>query len=359
MATILEIETRADVAAASADLLDLGADARAMGADLTAAGDDARTFGTDLSGVADGSDALASKSSQATGALGALAGGLEAVGLERYAAGLEAAAIGTDVMSGAGDALNLIAETSAGKWLVNTARTVAHTVATGAQTVATGAMTAAQGALNIVMAANPILLVVIAVTALVAGLILAYRHSETFRNIVDGAFTKAKEVVAAAAEQVSDFIEWMKDLPGKARDAWEAVTKAVGNAIDDAVGFVQDLIDKLDSFGLLGDVIAGYFEVMFFPIKTAIGWVQDLIDKIKSIDFPDIDIPFLPRNAIAAGGKPTAGTGDAGAGGSNVVAVNLTVAPQDKDKAVADLVDSMREYFARRGQTLTLTEAPA
>lgn len=356
MATILEIETRADVAAASADLLELGNDARAMGADLNAAGDDARKMGTDLSGVADGSDALASKSSQATGALGALAGGLEAVGLEQYAAGLEAAAIGTDVMSGAGDALNLIAETSAGKWLVNTARTVAHTVAVGAQTVATGAMTAAQGALNVVMAANPILLVVIAVAALVAGLVLAYKHSETFRDIVDGAFTKAKEVVGAAAEQVSAFIDWMKDLPGNAREAWEAVRETIADKLD----AVERLFSNIkDGAAGIVSAVAGSFSDMFAPIQTAIGWVQDLIDKIKDIDFPDVDIPFVGRN-VGDGGKPTAGTGDAGGGGgSNVVAVNLTVAPQDKDKAVDDLVASLREYFARRGQTLSLTESPA
>ena len=35
------------------------------------------------------------------------------------------------------------------------------------------------------MNANPIMLVVVAIGALIAGLVLAYQHSETFRHIVD------------------------------------------------------------------------------------------------------------------------------------------------------------------------------
>lgn len=48
--------------------------------------------------------------------------------------------------------------------------------------------TAVQTALNIVLSANPIGLVIIAIAALVAGLIIAYKNSETFRNVVQTAF---------------------------------------------------------------------------------------------------------------------------------------------------------------------------
>ncbi len=50
--------------------------------------------------------------------------------------------------------------------------------------VAAGAMVA----LNVAMAANPIGITVIAIAALVAGLVWAYNESEAFRNIVNGAF---------------------------------------------------------------------------------------------------------------------------------------------------------------------------
>lgn len=62
---------------------------------------------------------------------------------------------------------------------------VAHRVAMIAGTAATWAMSAAQTALNFVLSANPIGLVVLAVAALVAGLVIAYKKSETFRNAVN------------------------------------------------------------------------------------------------------------------------------------------------------------------------------
>src|SRR5690606_41304322 len=50
--------------------------------------------------------------------------------------------------------------------------------------IATMAWAAAQTALNFVLTANPIGLVIIAIGALVAAVVVAYRHSETFRSIV-------------------------------------------------------------------------------------------------------------------------------------------------------------------------------
>jgi len=64
--------------------------------------------------------------------------------------------------------------------------------------VVTKAWAAAQAILNAVMAANPVGLVIAAVAALVAGLVLAYQKSETFRNIVNGAWAAIKAVVGGA-----------------------------------------------------------------------------------------------------------------------------------------------------------------
>jgi phage-related minor tail protein len=62
---------------------------------------------------------------------------------------------------------------------------------------------AAQFALNLVMAANPITLVVLALAALVAAFVLAYKNSETFRNGVNALFDGIKKGVTASV----DFIE--------------------------------------------------------------------------------------------------------------------------------------------------------
>jgi hypothetical protein len=59
------------------------------------------------------------------------------------------------------------------------------------------AMKGAMVGLNAVMAANPILLVVLAVAALVIGLIIAYKKIGWFRDMVDAAFAAIKSVISA------------------------------------------------------------------------------------------------------------------------------------------------------------------
>ena len=53
--------------------------------------------------------------------------------------------------------------------------------------------------LNAVLSANPIGLIVLAIVALVAGLVTAYKRSETFRAIVDKVFAAVKKVVTDVA----------------------------------------------------------------------------------------------------------------------------------------------------------------
>jgi phage-related protein len=73
-----------------------------------------------------------------------------------------------------------------------TIRTKLMTFWTKASALATKAAAGAQALLNAVMDANPILLVVTAAAALVAGLILLYKHSALFRAIVQATFNWIK-----------------------------------------------------------------------------------------------------------------------------------------------------------------------
>ena len=66
--------------------------------------------------------------------------------------------------------------------------------------IVTGAVRAwqlAQAALNVVLTANPIGMVVVAIGALVAGAVAAYRNFEPFRNVVDGVWASVKELGSA------------------------------------------------------------------------------------------------------------------------------------------------------------------
>jgi tape measure domain-containing protein len=87
--------------------------------------------------------------------------------------------------------------------------------------IASNAWAVAQWALNAAMSANPIGLIVVAIAALVAGLVLAYKKSETFRNIVHGALN----AVGAAAT-------WL----------WENAIKPAWDGIVAAFQFVAGII---------------------------------------------------------------------------------------------------------------------
>lgn len=67
-------------------------------------------------------------------------------------------------------------------------------------------VTAAQTAFNFVMAANPIVLVVIAIMALVAALVLAYNKSEAFRNVVNGLFDAIQTGVTASVDFIKGYL---------------------------------------------------------------------------------------------------------------------------------------------------------
>lgn len=97
-----------------------------------------------------------------------------------------------------------------------TAITALHTAATTAMAAAHKAAAAgatglqvAQAALNTVLSANPIGLVVAALAALAAGLVTAYHTSETFRNIVNGAF---QAVASIAQSTIGAAIGWLDKL---------------------------------------------------------------------------------------------------------------------------------------------------
>ncbi|MBI4941854.1 MAG: hypothetical protein HY830_14010 [Actinobacteria bacterium] len=112
-----------------------------------------------------------------------------------------------------------------------TIATAGQKVAMVAGTVATGAMTAAQWLLNAAMTANPIGIVIVAVVALVAAVVIAYKKSETFRRIVQGAF---RGVLAAA----SAVWGWLKR-------SWPLLLAIITGPIGLAVRFVTRHIDTI------------------------------------------------------------------------------------------------------------------
>ena len=96
--------------------------------------------------------------------------------------------------------------------VVQTAATTAMTAAHAAAKSGATGLAAAQAGLNAVLKANPIGLVVSLVAALAAGLVTAYQTSETFRNIVNGAFQAVANIAKSA---IGAAIGWLDKLSYK------------------------------------------------------------------------------------------------------------------------------------------------
>lgn len=97
---------------------------------------------------------------------------------------------------------------------------VAYQTVLKAVAIATRAYAIVQGILNAVLTANPIGLVVVALGALVAGLIIAYKRSETFRSVVKAAFEGVRNAVATVLGVVLGMIDkWLGGFEAIARAA--------------------------------------------------------------------------------------------------------------------------------------------
>lgn len=111
--------------------------------------------------------------------------------------------------------------------------------ATKLVSAATKVFAAVQWLMNAALEANPIGIVVVAIAALAAGLVYAYKHSETFRKVVDGAF---KGVSKAASFMWNNVLKpTFKFLI----NAWLAVAGAIVHGAANAFGWVPGLGPKL------------------------------------------------------------------------------------------------------------------
>jgi hypothetical protein len=124
-------------------------------------------------------------------------------------------------------------------FLIPFAATVAAVVA-GFKIYATvqKGVTAVTAAWNAVLLMNPIGLVIIAVAALVAGLVVAYQRSETFRDIVNGAFDAVKRAASALAEAAVGSFQFLLDM-------WLGTAEWIVKGAAQAFGWVPGLGDKL------------------------------------------------------------------------------------------------------------------
>ncbi len=173
-----------------------------------------------------------------------------------------AAALREQTVSGLGAAGAQGIENAAGEvGLATTIRmrvaTIAQAVAQRVVAVASKAWAAAQWLVNAALTASPVGLVIVAVAALAAGIVYAYKHSETFRKIVQAAFAAIKTVIGAAVGFIiGNFRAW-----------WDIATTVVAGI--------------LHLFGKLPGPMGAPFRKAEEAVRSAKRTVDDQLDKIQ------------------------------------------------------------------------------
>ena len=172
-------------------------------------------------------------------------------------------------------------------------------IASAAQSVWTGI----QAAFNAVMALNPIVLVVLAIIALVAIFVIAWQHSETFRDIVKGVFDAVWGAIQAVWDWLSEnFPKLLDILKWPFEKAWEGISTALGWIKDGIVAASEWVTEKFTAIvdfvtGLpekIKTAASGMWDGIKDAFKSALNW---LIDKWNGLKFkiPSIDIPLLGK----------------------------------------------------------------
>lgn len=355
---------------------DVSASAADMAGKVDSASRSIDTSASRIDRAADASDNLASKSSQATGGLGALASGMELVGAEKYGIALQTAALATDFFSGVGDIANLVLNSQAAEFIKAKAATIGHTIATGAQTAATTAQTVAQKALNLAMKANPIGLVITAAALLVAGFVLLYKKSETFREGVQKAGKVGKAALGFVVDRGEDLIDLFGDVLGWVESKipggfgtlknlavrymdlvllpWRTLFRLAGD-VREGIGKVPEVIGDLkDKVVSVGGVILSPFRELRDFISDVIGYVDDLLDKLDDLkDKASFDIPGI--DLLRTAGRPGAGAAYVASAGGDTV--NIRLEGFVTDDVVEKLIKALSDFYRRRGLKIKLVAA--
>lgn len=358
----LAIRAVADVDAATRGLDDVGRASKDMADDVERASKDAERS---MDGVGDAVDGTASTASTLAGAFGDVAGGLGLIGLGGFSDELESLAPALMLAAGAADIASVAMKAGSLAKIKDTAATVANKAASIASSAATKAQAAATWVLNTAMAANPILLVVLAVLALVAGFVILYKRSATVREIVNkvgDALKTAGKWIFDTGKKVGTFLLKWSPLGVQIR----LVRAAIGLVVDklrDLGGWLGEKIPpKFEALKKgantvgkwLKNTFVGFIEAVVSPFKALYNAIKDVIEWLGKIKVPAAlekigglvgKIPGVGRAAVPPPGGGY-GTTQAPAAGALYLTLNVS-GVLDGDDA-AKKITSILNTRARR-----------
>lgn len=151
--------------------------------------------------------------------------------------------------------------------------------------VVTKTWAAAQWLLNAAMNANPIGLIVLAIAGLAAAFIIAYKKSETFRNIVNGAFGAVKSVAQSVAgfftKQIPAAFDRVKSAAssvlGWVKSNWPKVLAVLTGPIGVAVLLI------VSNFGRIKEAASKAVAWVKTKFGDMVGYFRSLPGKLKGI----------------------------------------------------------------------------
>lgn len=229
--------------------------------------------------------------------------------------------------------------------------------------IATQAWTVVQRGLNLVMRMNPLGLIITAIAALVAGIIYAYKNSETFRRIVHALWDAIKAGARWVADTFMDIARWVIETAIAVRDglggAWDWVVNKWNNfynRITSGIQWVKNLIN--DAIGLISSLFSFSMPGWMSTIGSWVGGIfsfaapsEDTAGVASKITAQDTETAQLVRPARIA--PASVGTTAAGSGSPIQITVNGAMDPD----ATARQIEQMIGRLLRRRGTRTIGDA--
>lgn len=152
--------------------------------------------------------------------------------------------------------------------------------------IKTKIMTISQAAFNAVMNANPIVLVITLIGALVAALIYLYNNNETVRNAIQAAWEGIKTVAVAVFTFLSDFFSgWGEAIKTFFTNLWTAISNIFSSLIEGLKTIVSNIFNAITSwFSTWGESLKQWFTNVWNGIKivweVAINGIKELVSTV-------------------------------------------------------------------------------
>ena len=185
-----------------------------------------------------------------------------------------------------------------------------------AWSAATKAFTVIQGIFNAVLAANPVVLVGLAIAALVVGLVILYKKFEPFRDLVDGIFGGIKAIITNVT------IPAMQALLAVAKTIFNGIAMAFNNTFGKLSIKIPSWVPGIGGKG---------FDIPEIPMLAQGGIVNSATLAVIGERGPEAVIPLSGPNA------------GAGLGGGNTVTINVNGGDPNA------VVQALRTYMRQNG----------